>query len=135
MGYDYIFYLTVDKLEEFEEFQEDAVDLHAQLTTFDWFPAFGSSGHSGSKGYGCGSNEHLLPEFMKFTSAFPKFTFKLWLSHWDNSDLYMVEVRNDIVISEAIFNGEDREIMPGCRANYCFKDLNLENDITDWFTE
>ena len=134
MGYGYTFWLTVDKPEEFEVYEQQAIALHEELKEATWFPEFGSSDSSGSRGYGCGPTEHLLPEFIKFTSAFPDFVFKLWMSYWDDSILYMVEVHNTTKISENTFNGECVDIMPGCQASYCFKDnLSLDNNITGLF--
>jgi hypothetical protein len=134
MGYDYCFYLSVDNLEQFSLRDREIEKLYRELMKLDWFPKFGKTEHSGSKGYGVGPNEHLLPEFMKFTSKFPDFTFRLWLSHWDNTNLYMVEVKNDQILSTFEKSFETVEILPGVTASLNIESLNIQNDITEWFT-
>ena len=82
MGYTYCFYISVDSVVQFEAYKQQAIEIHNTLKERDWFPVFGQCEHSGARGYGVGPNDNLLPEFASFTSAFPDFTFKLWMTHW-----------------------------------------------------
>lgn len=135
MGYSYSFRLTVDEPEQFEQFRAQAVALHNALKTRTWFPAFGTVSSSSSQGYGTGPNDELLPEFLLFTTAFPLFTFKLWMTYWDHMQLYMVELRDDVIVSTAEADYDLVDLMPGAQISISLDpdNLQLENEITDWF--
>lgn|SRR3989338_10132313 len=135
MGYSYRFRLTVDDPKAFKQHKQAAIALHTRLKSRTWFPAFGSSGHGG--GYGCGENEHLRPELTLFTSAFPDFTFKLWMSYWDNTNLRIIEIRNNMIISEHHVDYEVIKIFPGCEVTIELTpdSMYLEHEISNWFTD
>lgn len=134
MGYDYCFFLSVDDIKGFEAYKQTALDEFELLKLKDWFPVFGDGGSSGPTGYGCGSQDNLIPEFRNFTMCFPDFTFKLWLSYYDHSHLYMVEVKDDEILSTLDIDDRLVEVMPGVKASVNFNTLEITNDITDWFT-
>lgn len=136
MGYTYCFYISVDNPEIFEVYKNDVTQIYNQLKTRNWFPKFGKLEHSGSGGYGTGPNDKLLPEFIRLTSLFPDFTFKLWMTHWDETNLYVVEIKNDKLLSTIYKNYEHQELLPGLRA-FLFltaDNIEIDNDITHWFT-
>lgn len=133
MGYTYCFYISVDNPESFEVYKADAIRIHNQLKIRDWFPIFGKTDHSGSGGYGTGPKNSLLPEFASFTSVFPNFTFKLWMTYWDNTNLYVVEVKDTTLLSENTKDFESVELLPGLTTSISLDNLEIKNDITDWF--
>ncbi len=137
MGYDYCFYLSVNDPDEFGLHKNRAIRVYNRLKLRNWFPVFGLCGHGGSFSYGTGPTDKLFSEFAMFTTEFPNFIFKLWMTYWDNTNLYVSEVKGNSLLSTFNKDYESVELTPtqGLRIliRLSSDNMEIENDITDWF--
>lgn len=67
-----------------------------------WMPEFGNSSWSGSKGYSVAAqtktNEKFEQNIKKFTTAFPEFTFGIYLFYWDNTEFIFWKIQNNHIL-------------------------------------
>lgn len=131
MGYDAIFYLQVEEIEDFERVQNKAVNAYNELKKRDWFPMINYTYHTGSKGYGVGYNEYLLPEFFSFTRLFPNFNFYLIHIYFDNTNITIYKIKNDTVIFKKYWDFETYNLLPNI--NVCLNISSIDDDISYLF--
>jgi hypothetical protein len=148
MGYDYYFLIGLADLpkdlksmnsEDLDKELEQNVypnfmEVYKTLSYHDWFPKFGELESSGSLGYGCGPNDHLLPELKMFTTCFPEFTFHVYLFYWDCSMIYCVSIKDSNVIDAKYFDRETVVLEPfRISSKFNIIDTDIPNNITHYF--
>jgi len=94
---------------------------------------FGTDGHSGSRGLGCGMDAIHLEVLKKFTKKIPDMTLTFYLQYFDYEEMQIITIHDDTVLQNVCGNINEM-VKPEYGLTYKSTDIVITDEIRKTYT-